>query len=76
MKNPKLGDYILWKGELAKVVYETSERTVGIEFIADCKCPHCNGNLGKKQINVMPTSLLFKEYAKPLQTMGDEYGYD
>lgn len=76
MKTPKLGDYILWKCELAKVVYETSERTVGIELIADCKCPYCNGNLGKKQIDLIPTSLLFQEYAKPLQTMGDEYGYD
>lgn len=40
MKNPKLGDYLLWKGELAKVVYETDQRTVGIELMEDCKCPH------------------------------------
>jgi len=72
MKNPKLGDYILWEGQLAKVVYETSQKTVGIEFINDCRCPHCNGNLGKKQIDVIPTSALFQENAQPLQTMSDK----
>jgi len=69
MKNPKLGDYLLWKGELAKVVYETDQRTVGIELITDCKCPHCNKSLGKKQVDIIPTSPLFQENAEPLQTM-------
>lgn len=72
MKNPKLGDYILWEGQLAKVVYETSLRTVGIELINDCRCPHCNGNLGNKQINVIPSSPLFQDNAQPLQTMEDK----
>jgi hypothetical protein len=72
MKNPKLGDYFLWKGELAKIVYETSERTVGIQLIDDCKCPHCNKSLGKKQIDVIPTSPFFQENARPIQTMKDE----
>lgn len=69
MKNPKLGDYILWKGQLAKVVYETSNRTIGIELIDDHRCPHCNGNLGKQQINLIPTSPLFQENAQALPTM-------
>jgi len=72
MKNPKLGDYILWKGQLARVLYETSERTVGIELIDNHKCPHCQGDLGKKQINIIPTSPLFQENAEPIQTMNND----
>lgn len=69
MKNPKLGDYLLWKGELAKVVYESTGRTVGIELIKDHKCPHCNESLGKKQIEMIPESPLFQDNAEALQTM-------
>ena len=69
MKNPKLGDWLLWKGEPAKIVYEANQRTVGIELVNDCKCPHCKKILGKKQINVIPTSPLFQENAEPLQTL-------
>jgi len=70
MENAKLGDYLLWEGKLARIVYETSQRTVGIELIEDCSCPHCGESLGKKQIDVIPTSPLFQENAQPLQTMG------
>lgn len=69
MKNPKLGDYLLWKGQLAKIVYETDRRTVGIEIQENCKCPHCDGDLGKEQINIIPTSPLFQQNAEPLQVM-------
>lgn len=69
MKNPKLGDWLLWKGEPAKIVYEAKQRTVGIELVNDCKCPYCNKSLGKKQINVIPTSPLFQKNAEPLQTL-------
>jgi hypothetical protein len=72
MKNPKLGDYLLWEGQLAKVVYQTDQRTVGIELFDDCKCPHCNGNLGKKQINVIVFSPLFQQNAQPLQTISND----
>ncbi len=72
MKNPKLGDYLLWKHELAKVVYETNKRTAGIELIEDCKCPHCNKSLGKKQIDIIPTSPLFQDNAISVQTMDKE----
>jgi len=69
MKNPKLGDYLLWKGQL---VYETSQRKVGIELLENCKCPHCNGDLGKKQIDIIPTSPLFQDNATTIQTMKDD----
>lgn len=72
MKNPKLGDYLLWKGQPAKVVYETDRRTVGIEILENCKCPHCQGDLGKNQFNIIPTSPLFQENAEPLQVMLDD----
>ncbi len=66
MKVAQLGDYLLWKGEIAKIVYETDRRTVGIELLENCKCPHCDGDLGKTQINVIPTSPLFQENAETL----------
>jgi len=72
MKNPKLGDYLLWKGELARVVYETDQRTVGIELLEDSKCPYCNKSLGKKQLDIIPTSPLFQENAETLQTMNKQ----
>lgn len=72
MKAPQLGDYLLWKGQLAKIVYETDRRTVGIELVENCKCPHCNGDLGKKQINIIPSSPLFQENAETLPVMLDD----
>jgi hypothetical protein len=72
MKNPKLGDHLLWKGKLAKVVYETDQRTVGIELLENCKCPHCDGDLGKEQINIIPISPLFQENAEVLQIMSGD----
>jgi hypothetical protein len=71
MKNPKLGDYLLWKGKPAKVICQTNERTIIIELLEDNKCPHCGGILEKDQISIIPTSLLFQENAEPLQTMED-----
>lgn len=71
MKNPKLGDFILWDGKPAKIVYESTGRKVGIELLENCKCPHCNGDLGKKQIDVIVASPQFQNNAMPIQTMGD-----
>ena len=71
MKKAELGDYLLWKGELAKIVYESNQRSVGIELVEDCKCHHCNKSLGKKQIDIIPTSPLFQENATPLKTIKD-----
>ncbi len=69
MKNAELGDYLLWKGKLAKVVYEANQRTVGIELFEHYSCPHCKKSLGKKHINVIPASPLFQENAEPLPTI-------
>lgn len=65
----KLGDYLLWKGELAKIVCATDKPTVTVELLEDKKCPHCNGSIGKDQIDVIVQSPLFQENAKPLQAI-------
>ena len=69
MKTPSLGDYLLWKGKIAKIVCTSDKPTVTIEMLEDKKCPHCNGSLGKEQIDVIVQSPLFKENAKPVQTI-------
>lgn len=72
MKVPKLGDYLLWNGELAKIVSEAHANTVSIELLDSCKCPECGHDLGKKQFSVIPTSPLFQQSASALQTMVDK----
>lgn len=69
MKKAKLGDYLFWKGDLAKIVGEAREKTIIIELLENNKCPHCEGDLGKKQISVIPTSPLFQENSEPIQTI-------
>lgn len=69
MKDAKIGDFLLWKGEPAKVVAETDSRQVIIEMLESCKCQHCGGDLGKKQFTMIVSSLLFQESAEPLQTI-------
>ncbi len=71
MKNPNLGDYLLWKGSPAKVVGETDRRLVIIEMLENSKCPHCNADLGKKQIQVIVSSPLFQENAEKIPTIQD-----
>lgn len=58
MKNPNLGDYLLWKGKLAKVISETWQRTVCLELLEN-----------KDQFDVIPTSPLFQENAQPVSSM-------
>lgn len=72
MKSPNLGDYLLWGGKLAKIVGETDRRQVIIELLEDAKCPHCNKSLGKEQIHMIVSSLLFQEKAEKLPTILDE----
>ena len=72
MKNPHLGDTILWEGKLAKVIGLADRPTVIIEMIADKLCPHCKGSLGKEQFSVVISSPLFQGGAKPVQTLDDE----
>ncbi|MEY2702846.1 MAG: hypothetical protein RLY43_1484 [Bacteroidota bacterium] len=71
MKNATLGDYLLWEGKPAKIIGETSSRQVIIELIENCKCPHCQGDLGKEQIHVIVSSLQFQQNAEQLPTIQD-----
>lgn len=64
-----LGAYILWDGQLAKIVGTTEYRTAIIEFVEEQRCPHCDGNLGKKQFNSIISSPQFQKTAKPIKTL-------
>ncbi len=67
--NPKIGDYLTWKDKLAKIIGRADVPTVMIEMIEDDTCPHCGKSTGKHQFSVIPTSPLFQESAKPIQTI-------
>ena len=73
MKVPKLQDFLLWKGKLAKIIARADRPTYVIELIESCKCPHCKGDLGKKQISVIPESPLFQENAEPVPTISNDH---
>ena len=72
MKNPKLGDYLLWKGKPARIEFESNDRQVGIIMLENKKCPHCGGDLGKDVIEVIVSSPLFQENAESLPTITDK----
>lgn len=72
MKNAQLGDYLLWDGKPAKIISETSSRQVIIEMLDNCRCPHCNGDLGKEQIHMIVASPLFQEKAERMETIQDD----
>lgn len=72
MKIPKLGDYLMWEGELCKVIGESNAWTVHIEKLHPEQCPHCNGELGKHQFSVIVASPLFQQSAEPIQTISNE----
>lgn len=69
MKKAKLGDWLLWKGKLAKVISRADSPTITIEMHENALCPHCGGDLGKEQHSYIPTSPLFQENAEPIQTI-------
>lgn len=69
MKRPKLGDYLTWNGDLAKIIGTSSGEQVIIELLDNQKCPHCEGDLGKHQFTMIVSSPLFQESAQPLQTI-------
>jgi hypothetical protein len=69
MKNPKLGDYLLWNDKPARIIGTTSSQQVIIELLENCKCPHCQGDLGKEQIHMIVSSPLFQQSAASLPTM-------
>ena len=66
MRNVKLGDYLLWKGKLAKIIGKIEHPAVTIELLETNTCPNCGHDLGPKQFDVIPTSPLFQENAKPI----------
>jgi len=69
MKRAKLGDYLKWNGQLAFIAYTTSQPTVGIEMLENKKCPHCGGDLGKEQFNMIVESPLFQENAEKIESI-------
>ncbi|HUW07837.1 MAG TPA: hypothetical protein VMW01_16445 [Williamwhitmania sp.] len=71
MKNPGLGDYLLWEGKPAKIIGETDSRQVIIDLLENCKCPHCQGDLGKKKIHAIVSSPQFQQGAEKMPTIKD-----
>lgn len=69
MKNPKVGDYILWRNAPAKIIGTSEGKQVIIEMLEDVKCPECGHRIGKDQFSVIISSPLFQESAEPIQTM-------
>ncbi len=72
MKNPKLGDYLLWEGAPAKIIGESNDRQVIIELLEHKRCPHCDADLGVNQIQVIVSSPMFQRGAKSLPTIKDD----
>lgn len=69
MNKANLGDYLLWKGKLSKVIAIARRPTIVIEQVEDRCCPECGYNLGKEQFSVIPESPLFQESAEPITTI-------
>ena len=69
MKTAKLYDYLMWKGKLAQVVGIADRKSVIIELKEKNLCPHCSGDLGFQQIQVIESSPLFQENAEPINTI-------
>lgn len=69
MKDPSVGDFLFWRGELAKIIGETSQRSVIIEMFENRRCPECKADLGKDQIHMIVSSPLFQENAEPIPTI-------
>jgi len=72
MKDAELGDYLLWRGKLAKVVGVVDRRLVIIESLHNAKCPHCAGDLGKDQTHVVVDSPNFQGGAEPIKSIQDK----
>ena len=71
MKNPSLGDYLLWQGKPAKIIGTSDNFQVIIELLENAKCPHCNGDLGKDQTHVIVSSPMLQNGAEKLPTIKD-----
>lgn len=69
MKIPKLQDFLKFNGKLAQVIGLVDDPCVVIEFVESEKCPHCSGDLGKKQIEYVIDSPLFQDNSEPIKTI-------
>jgi len=69
MKRAKLGDYLLWRGKLAKIIATYDKPSVIIEMMENKRCPHCNGDLGKDQTNMIVASPLFQQHAERIESI-------
>jgi hypothetical protein len=72
MKDPKLGDYLLWDGKLAKIVSTSDQPMVGIQLIGEHYCPHCGEILPQELVWMIPSSPLFQDKATAIQAMQDD----
>lgn len=72
MKDAKLGDFLLWEGQPAVIIGETSGRQVVIEMITPDICQHCGGDIGKERFSVIVDSPLFQQNAKPISTIKEK----
>lgn len=63
-----LNKIIYWNGKLARIIGYASEPTITIEMIEKPVCDKC-GCPYSEQISIIPTSLLYKENAKPVDTI-------
>lgn len=70
MKTADIGQVLKWKGKLVQVKFlNEGHRAIGMEFLEDEHCPNCGHNLGKKQFEIIESSLLFQENAEPVETI-------
>lgn len=69
MTKVELGDYLMWEGELSKIVGMTDRLTVIIQPVNNIMCPTC-GRVN--QIHVVVDSPMFKDGAKPINTIKNE----
>ncbi len=64
-----LGKYLLWENKPAQVKGVSTDDMLLIEFLEPSKCPNCGQDLGANQFWMIPTSPLFKENAKPIESI-------
>jgi hypothetical protein len=69
MKQPEIGDYLLWRGEPAEIIGTADSKVVIIRLLKNPRCPHCKGELEEKHLYVVASSPMFKDGAKPMPTI-------
>lgn len=72
MKKAEPGDYLLWEGELVKVIGSSdSDRVVYMEYIDKPKCQNC-GEPYDEQFSAIESSPLFQRNAEPINTIKEQ----